>query len=109
MRAVIVRGLGEVAVASVEVVRIPRATDALFRVTSSAICGTDLHDYGGRAGDAASMVIGRERLGVVELAGSAVVSIQRGDCVTVPTCARPRGPSHRTARHRRRLLARLAA
>jgi glutathione-independent formaldehyde dehydrogenase len=85
MKAVVVRGVGEVAVETVEDARIEAPTDALLRVTSSAICGTDLHIYEGRMGDVAGMVIGHEPLGVVEAVGSAVVSITRGDRVTVPT------------------------
>ncbi len=85
MRAVVVRGVGEVAVESVEDARIEAPTDVLLRVTSSAICGTDLHTYEGRMGDVVGMVIGHEPLGVVEDAGPAVVSVKRGDRVTVPT------------------------
>jgi len=85
MRAVVVRGVGEVAVETVEDPRIEAPTDALLRVTSSAICGTDLHIYEGRMGDVAGMVIGHEPLGVVEAVGSSVVSVKRGDRVTVPT------------------------
>jgi glutathione-independent formaldehyde dehydrogenase len=85
MKAVVVRGVNEVAVETVEDARIEAPTDILLRITSSAICGTDLHIYEGRMGDAAGMVIGHEPLGVVEEVGSAVVSIKKGDRVTVPT------------------------
>lgn len=85
MNAVVVRGVDEVAVEQVEDARIEESTDALLRVTSAAICGTDLHIYEGRMGDVAGMVIGHEPLGVVEEVGSAVVSIKHGDRVTVPT------------------------
>jgi len=85
MRAVVVRGVGEVAIETVEDARIEAPTDALLRVTSSAICGTDLHIYEGRMGDVAGMVIGHEPLGVVEAVGPAVVSVHVGDRVTVPT------------------------
>jgi glutathione-independent formaldehyde dehydrogenase len=85
MKAVVVRGVGEVALENVEDARIEAPTDALLRVTSSAICGTDLHIYEGRMGDVAGMVIGHEPLGVVEEVGSAVASVKRGDRVTVPT------------------------
>ena len=85
MKAVVIRGTGEIAVENVEDARIEAPTDALLRVTSSAICGTDLHIYEGRMGDVAGMVIGHEPLGVVEAAGAAVVSVRVGDRVTVPT------------------------
>jgi glutathione-independent formaldehyde dehydrogenase len=85
MRAVVVRGVGEVAVETVEDARIEAPTDVLLRVTSSAICGSDLHMYEGRMGDVAGMVIGHEPLGVIVEVGSAVASVKRGDRVTVPT------------------------
>jgi glutathione-independent formaldehyde dehydrogenase len=85
MRAVVVRGVDEVAIETVEDARIEAPTDVLLRLTSSAICGTDLHIYEGRMGDVAGMIIGHEPLGVVAEVGSAVVSVQKGDRVTVPT------------------------
>jgi len=85
MRAVVVRGVDEVAVETVEDARVEAPTDILLRVTSSAICGTDLHIYEGRMGDVAGMVIGHEPLGVVAEVGPAVVSVKVGDRVTVPT------------------------
>ena len=85
MKATVVRGINEVAVETVEDARIEAPTDVVLRVTSSAICGTDLHIYEGRMGDVRGMVIGHEPLGVVEEVGSAVVSVKKGDRVTVPT------------------------
>ncbi len=85
MRSVVVRGPNEVAVETVEDATIEASTDVLLRVTSCALCGTDLHIYEGRMGDAAGMVIGHEPLGVVEEVGSAVVTVRKGDRVTVPT------------------------
>src|SRR5690348_12444842 len=85
MKAVVIRGTAEVAVENVEDARIEAPTDALLRVTSSAICGTDLHIYEGRMGNVNGMVIGHEPLGIVEAVGSAVVSIRPGDRVVVPT------------------------
>src|SRR6185312_14553913 len=85
VRAVTVRGVDEVTVEVVEDARIEAPTDALLRVTSSAVCGTDLHIYEGRMGAVAGMIIGHEPLGVVADVGAAVVSIRVGDRVTVPT------------------------
>jgi glutathione-independent formaldehyde dehydrogenase len=59
--------------------------DVLLRLTSTAICGSDLHIYEGRLGGGERMVIGHEPLGVVERVGSAVVNVRVGDRVTVPT------------------------
>src|SRR5260370_13110630 len=49
------------------------------------ICGRDSDCWGGRMGGVNGMVIGHEPLGVVEEVGPAVVSIQKGDRVVVPT------------------------
>lgn len=84
MKAVVQKGLREVVVESVDDARIEAPTDILMRVSSSAICGTDLHLYDGRM-NAVAMVIGHEPLGVVEDVGAAVVSIAKGDRVVVPT------------------------
>ncbi|MBV9033316.1 MAG: glutathione-independent formaldehyde dehydrogenase [Acidobacteriaceae bacterium] len=73
----------------VEVRQIPDAeiqesTDVLMRVTSTAICGTDLHFYEGRM-PYNGKLIGHEPLGVVEEAGSAVKYVKKGDRIVVPT------------------------
>ncbi|GLV59715.1 aldehyde dehydrogenase [Dictyobacter sp. S3.2.2.5] len=85
MKAVVWRGERELNIESVEDARIEAPTDVLMRITSSAICGTDLHIYEGRMGDFNGNVIGHEPLGVVEEVGPAVVSIKKGDRVVVPT------------------------
>ena len=85
MRAVIYEGTGEVAVTEVEDARIEEPTDVLMRVTSSAICGSDLHMYDGRAGADPGLVLGHEPVGVVEEVGEALKSVKRGERVVVPT------------------------
>ena len=85
MQAVVWRGERKLDVEEVKDARIEAPTDALLRLTSSAICGTDLHIYEGRMGDVDGMVIGHEPLGIVEEVGSAVVSVRKGDRVVVPT------------------------
>lgn len=74
---------------TVEIRDIPDAemvetTDVLMRVTSTAICGTDLHFYDGRM-PYYGKLIGHEPLGVAEEVGSAVKSIKKGDRIVVPT------------------------
>ena len=85
MRAVVYEGAGKVAIEEVEDARIEEPTDALMRITSSALCGSDLHMYDGRAGADPGLVLGHEPLGVVEEVGDAVRSVKRGDRVVVPT------------------------
>jgi glutathione-independent formaldehyde dehydrogenase len=60
-------------------------THVLLRLTSSAICGTDLHFYEGRMRGLEGQIIGHEPLGIAEEVGSAVRNVKKGDRVVVPT------------------------
>lgn len=84
MRAVVFRAMRNVAVEDVQDARIERDDDAVVRVTSSALCGTDLHMYEGRTGAAPGMVLGHEGMGIVEAVGPAVHRVGRGDRVVLP-------------------------
>ena len=85
MRAVVYEGAEKVAIEEVEDAHIEEPTDVLMRVTSSALCGSDLHMYDGRAGADPGLVLGHEPLGMVKEVGEAVKSVKRGDRVVVPT------------------------
>ncbi len=85
MRALTWQGLEKVSVEVVPDPRIQEPTDAIVRVTSTAICGSDLHLYGVlapflTAGD----IIGHEFMGIVEEVGADVTNISVGDRVVVP-------------------------
>jgi threonine dehydrogenase-like Zn-dependent dehydrogenase len=85
VRAVTWHGRRDVRVESVPDPRIEAPTDAIVRVTSSGICGSDLHLYEVLGmflseGD----VLGHEPMGIVEEVGSEVRSLQPGDRVVVP-------------------------
>ena len=84
MRAVVFKSTREVAVEDVPDARVEQDHDVVVRVTSSALCGTDLHMYDGRTGASPGMVLGHEGLGVVEAAGPAVQRVRRGDRVVLP-------------------------
>ena len=59
--------------------------DAIIRITSTAICGSDLHLYNGvMAGMKEGDIIGHEPMGIVEEVGSAVSNLKKGDRVVVP-------------------------
>jgi threonine dehydrogenase-like Zn-dependent dehydrogenase len=85
MRALTWQGIEKVSVEEVPDPRIQEPTDAVVRVTSTAICGSDLHLYKVLApflqpGD----ILGHEFMGVVEEVGSGVDNLQVGDRVVVP-------------------------
>lgn len=85
MKAVVWHGPRDVRVDTVEDPRIEEPTDAIIRVTTTAICGSDLHLYEVlgpflEAGD----ILGHEPMGIVEETGSAVTHIKRGDRVVIP-------------------------
>ncbi|MBM0127073.1 zinc-dependent alcohol dehydrogenase [Pimelobacter simplex] len=85
MRAVTWQGKGRMSVEDVPDPRIQEPDDIVIRVTSSGLCGSDLHLYEPLApfmevGD----VVGHEPIGVVEEVGREVSSLRRGDRVVVP-------------------------
>ncbi len=85
MQAVVLTKPREIRVEEIAEPELLAPADVLLRLTSTAICGTDLHIYEGRLGGGERIVIGHEPLGVVERVGSAVVNVRAGDRVTVPT------------------------
>jgi threonine dehydrogenase-like Zn-dependent dehydrogenase len=86
MRAVVWRGPGEIDLAEVPDPKVAEPTDAVVRLTMSAICGTDLHMIRGTfPGMQEGTVLGHEGVGVVEEVGSAVRGFRPGDRVVVPS------------------------
>ena len=85
MRALTWQGKRNVAVEDVPDPRIQEPTDAIIEVTSTGICGSDLHLYEvlGPFMDAGD-VIGHEPMGIVREVGSEVTHIRPGDRVVVP-------------------------
>jgi glutathione-independent formaldehyde dehydrogenase len=73
-----------VAVEKVDDPVIQEETDAVLRLTTAAICGSDLHMYEGRAPIEAGQIFGHENMGVIERVGSAVRSVKAGDRVVLP-------------------------
>jgi glutathione-independent formaldehyde dehydrogenase len=84
MRAVVYQDPFTVTVEDVPDPRIEKATDVIVRVSSSAICGSDLHMYEGRTAAEPGIVFGHENLGIVAEVGDAVASIKKGDRVVMP-------------------------
>ena len=83
MRAVVYRDVRRVEVADVPDPVLVEPTDAIIRVTKTAICGSDLHLYHGKAPLEPGDTIGHEAVGVVDAVGSAVERFAPGDRVVV--------------------------
>ncbi|MFC6006696.1 zinc-dependent alcohol dehydrogenase [Angustibacter luteus] len=85
MRALTWQGKRDVQVLEVPDPKILEPTDAIIKVTSTAICGSDLHLYEVLGSFLApGDVLGHETMGVVEEVGSQVSQIKPGDRVVVP-------------------------
>ena len=85
MKALCWHGKEDVRVDTVPDPKIQNPRDAIIKVTSTAICGSDLHLYDGymptmEAGD----ILGHEFMGEVVELGSAVTNLKKGDRVVVP-------------------------
>src|SRR5437764_2990339 len=85
MKAVTFHGKRDVRVDTVPDPTIKQPTDAIVRITSTGICGSDLHLYevlGAflNEGD----ILGHEPMGIVEEVGPAVTHIKAGDRVVIP-------------------------
>src|SRR5581483_6974772 len=64
--------------------RVEEARDAVIRVTSTAICGSDLHLYNGLVPQLREFTLGHEFMGIVESKGDEVTNLEVGDRVIVP-------------------------
>jgi threonine dehydrogenase-like Zn-dependent dehydrogenase len=86
MRAVIFDGKPfEVQVRSIPKAKIIERTDAVVRVTTSAICGSDLHNFHGILGSAdVPYSLGHEAMGIVDQVGEDVEVVKVGDRVIIP-------------------------
>jgi threonine dehydrogenase-like Zn-dependent dehydrogenase len=85
MKAVTWQGVHDMQVTEVPDPRIEQPTDAIIKITSTGLCGSDLHLYETlapfmEAGD----VVGHEPMGIVEEVGPGVTDLQVGDRVVVP-------------------------
>ena len=86
MKAVVFHGVGDIRVDDVPEPKIQAPTDAIVRITASAICGTDLHMIRGTLpGMKPGTILGHEGVGVVEEVGPMVRNLKRGDRVVIPS------------------------
>jgi len=85
MKAVVFHGPGEKSWEQVNDPKLERTEDAIVRITTSTICGTDLHILKGDVPEVRpGTVLGHEAVGIVEEVGGSVTNLQRGDRVLLP-------------------------
>ena len=84
MRAAVFHGPGDVRVEEVPKPELTESTDALVRVTHTAICGSDLWFYNGDSDREQGSRVGHEPMGIVEDIGEDVRSVEPGDRVFAP-------------------------
>ncbi|MGM9945560.1 MAG: zinc-dependent alcohol dehydrogenase [Lysinibacillus sp.] len=84
MRAVTFQGMKNVEVKEVPDAKIEKSDDIIVRITSTAICGSDLHIYRGSVPTTKGFVIGHEPMGIVEEVGPDVTKVKKGDRVVIP-------------------------
>ena len=84
MKALVYNGPRDVQVKTVPDAKVERHTDVLVKITSTNICGSDLHMYEGRTDMEAGRILGHENLGVVIEVGKAVDRVKVGDRVCLP-------------------------
>ena len=86
MKAVVFHGIGDIRIDDVPEPRLEEPSDAVVRLTSSAICGTDLHFIRGTfTGMKPGTILGHEGVGVVEQIGPMVRNLDAGDRVVIPS------------------------
>jgi threonine dehydrogenase-like Zn-dependent dehydrogenase len=86
MKAVVFHGVGDIRLDDVKEPKLKEDTDAIVRLTASAICGTDLHMIRGTMPDMKpGTILGHEGVGIVEEVGKDVRNLRKGDRVVVPS------------------------
>lgn len=86
MKAVVFHDVGDIRLDDVPEPTIQEPTDAIVRLTASAICGTDLHFVRGTVGKMKKgTILGHEGVGVIEVLGDDVRNLQIGDRVVIPS------------------------
>jgi threonine dehydrogenase-like Zn-dependent dehydrogenase len=83
MRAVVFKGVGQVAVEDRPKPEIVHPTDVILKVKVSALCGSDLHWYRGHQTIPTGFIPGHEFIGVVSEKGNQVNTVDIGDVVVV--------------------------
>lgn len=78
MKAVTYQGPNRVAVTNVDDPKLEKKDDIIVKITSTAICGSDLHLYQGNMPLPEGYIIGHEPMGIVEETGPDVTKVKKG-------------------------------
>lgn len=81
MKALVYHGPRNVTIDKVPDAKIEKPTDVVVRITTTNICGSDLHMYEGRTNVENGKILGHENLGEVVEVGKAVDTVKKGDYV----------------------------
>jgi glutathione-independent formaldehyde dehydrogenase len=84
MKALVYNGPCDVQVKNMPDAKIEKPTDVLVRITTTNICGSDLHMYEGRTSMETGRILGHENMGEVIEVGNAVQRVKVGDMVCLP-------------------------
>lgn len=85
MKAITYQGMKDIKVKTMSDPKIEKADDIIVQVTSTAICGSDLHLYHGMIPKMPpDFILGHETMGIVQEAGKDVCKVKKGDRVIVP-------------------------
>jgi glutathione-independent formaldehyde dehydrogenase len=84
MKALVYHGPRKVSVDTVPDAKLEKLTDVVVKLTTTNICGSDLHMYEGRTDVEKGKILGHENLGEVVEVGKAVDTVKKGDRVVLP-------------------------
>ncbi|MBC7745910.1 MAG: glutathione-independent formaldehyde dehydrogenase [Flavobacterium sp.] len=84
MKALVYYGPFDVRVSEMPDAEIEQPTDVLVKITTTNICGSDLHMYEGRTNMESGKILGHENMGKVVEVGKSVTQIKVGDMVCLP-------------------------
>ncbi|TDL35285.1 glutathione-dependent formaldehyde dehydrogenase [Jeotgalibacillus sp. S-D1] len=84
MKGVTFQGLKDMQVKEVPDAKLQKNDDIIVKITSTAICGSDLHIYQGALPTHKDYVVGHEPMGIVEEVGPDVTKVKKGDRVVIP-------------------------
>jgi threonine dehydrogenase-like Zn-dependent dehydrogenase len=86
VKAVVYKDVGDVQLEDVPDPKIEHPQDAIVRLTTSSVCGTDLHFIRGTVtGMVPGTILGHEGVGIVEEVGKEVHNLRKGDRVVIPS------------------------